>query len=91
VKPIVINIQPIPDKLTEDLASSLEQHISKEFDVLVKVASPLNDIQLPLSLFDKSRKQWKSDKILLWLLDKNKPDKDNKILAICDFDLILLT
>jgi archaemetzincin len=47
---------------------------------------PLNDNQLPVNLFDKSRKQWKSDKILLWLLDKNKPGKDNKILAICDHD-----
>jgi archaemetzincin len=50
------------------------------------MASPLNDNQPPLNLLDKSRRQWKSDKILLWLLDKNKPGEDNKILAICDFD-----
>ena len=86
MKPIVINIQPIPVQLTEDLTSSLEQHISKEFDALVKVASPLNDNQLPLNLFDKNRRQWKSDNVLLWLLNKNKPGRDNKILAICDFD-----
>jgi archaemetzincin len=87
VKPIIINIQPILFQLTEDLTSLLEQHISKEFDALVKVASPLNGNQLPVNLLDNNRRQWKSDKILLWLLDKNKPDKDNnKILAICDFD-----
>jgi archaemetzincin len=39
-----------------------------------------------VNLFDKSRKQWKSDKILLWLLDRNEPDIGNKVLAICDFD-----
>jgi hypothetical protein len=81
VKPIVINIQPISFQLTEDLTSLLEQHISKQFDTSVIIASPLDDNQLPVNLFDKSGKQWKSDKIL-WLLDKNKPGKDNKILAI---------
>ena len=78
-----IIIQPISVQLTEDLTSILEQHISKEFDALVKAASPLSSNQLPVNLFDKSRKQWKSDKMLLWLLDKNKPDKGNKLLAIC--------
>jgi hypothetical protein len=70
VKPIVINIQPILFQLTEDLTSLLEQHISKQFDTSVIIASTLNNDQLSVNLFDKSRKQWKSDKILLWLLDK---------------------
>ena len=53
-----------------DLTSLLEQHISKEFDTLIKVTSPLNDNQLPLNLFDKNRRQWKSDDILLWLKER---------------------
>ena len=85
MKPIII-IQPILFQLTGDLASLLEQHISKEFDALVKITSPLNDNQLPPNLFDKNRRQWKSDNMLLWLRDTNKPDKGNKLLAICDFD-----
>ena len=84
MKPIII--QPILFQLTGDLTSLLEQHISKEFDALVKITSPLNDNQLPLNLFDKNRRQWKSDNILLWLRDRNKPDRGNKLLAICDFD-----
>jgi len=83
MKPIII-IQPILFQLTRDLTSLLEQHISKEFDVLVKITSPLNDNQLPL--IDKNRRQWKSDNILLWLQDINKPDRGNTLLAICDFD-----
>jgi archaemetzincin len=86
MKPIVINIQPILFQLTEDFTSLLKQHISKQFNNSVIIASPLNNNQLPVNLFDKSRKQWKSDKVLLCLLDKNKPNEGNKILAICDFD-----
>ena len=83
MKPVII-IQPILFQLAGDLASLLEQHISKEFDALVKITSPLNDNQLPL--IDKNRRQWKSDNILLWLQDINKPDRGNTLLAICDFD-----
>ena len=83
MKPIVI-IQPISFQLTEDLASLLEQHIPKEFDALVKIG-PLNDT-LPLNLFNKRRRQWKSGDILQWLLNRTKPDIGNKLLAICDFD-----
>jgi archaemetzincin len=85
VKPIII-IQTISFQLTGDLTSSLEQHISIEFDALVKIASPLNDTPPPLNLFDKNRRQWKSNDILEWLLDRNKPDRGNKVLALCDFD-----
>jgi hypothetical protein len=59
MKPIII-IQPILFQLTRDLASLLEQHISREFDALVKITSPLNDNQLPPNLFDKNRRQWSS-------------------------------
>ena len=57
---------------------------AKEFDALVKITSPLNNNQLPLNLFDKYRRQWKSDNILQWLRDRL--DRCNKLLAICDFD-----
>ena len=64
MRPINI-IQSILFQLNGDLTSMLEQHISKEFDALVKITSPLNDNQLPL--IDKNRRQWKSDNILLWI------------------------
>ena len=82
---LIIIIQPILFQL-RDLASLLEQHISKEFDALVRITSPLNDSQLPRNLFDKNRMQWKSDNILLWLQDRYKPDRGNKLLATCEFD-----
>jgi archaemetzincin len=85
MKPIII-IQPISFQLTEDLTSLLERHISKEFDAAVKIG-PLNDtLSPPLNLFDKNRRQWKSNDILNWLLVRTNPDIDNKVLAICDFD-----
>ena len=85
MKPVII-IQPILFQLSGDLTSLLEQHISKVFDALVRITSPVNDNELPLNLFDKNRRQWKSDNILLWLRHKNKPDRGNKRLAICNFD-----
>ena len=69
---IVIIIHPILFELPADLSSSLEQHLSKEFDALVKTAVPINDMPL-LNLFDKNRKQWKSSEILLWLLVEINP------------------
>jgi len=85
MKPIFINIQPISFQLTEDLASLLEQHLSKEFDASIKIG-PLNDTLPPLNLFDKNRRQWKSDNMLQWLIDRIKPDIDNIVLAMCDLD-----
>jgi archaemetzincin len=39
-------------------------------------------------LFDKTRNQWNSEKILQWISTKAKaiPNSDAKLLAICDFD-----
>jgi archaemetzincin len=79
-----IIIQPILFELPADLSSSLEQHLSKEFDALVKTVR-INEMP-PLNLFDKNRRQWKSNGMLLWLLDRNKPDRNTKVLAVCDFD-----
>jgi hypothetical protein len=53
MKPIII-IQPIFE-LTADLFSSLEQHVSKDFDALVTVSPPINDTLLPFNSFDKNR------------------------------------
>jgi archaemetzincin len=80
-----IIIQPILFQMTAGLSSSLEMHLSKEFDASVKTAPPINET-LSLNLFDKNRGQWKSNNILQWLLHKTKPDRSKKILAICDFD-----
>jgi len=80
-----IIIQPILFQITADLCSLLEMHLSKEFDASVKTAAPINET-LPLDLFDKNREQWKSSNILQWLLDRTKPDRSKKILAICDID-----
>jgi archaemetzincin len=43
-------------------------------------------IMPPTHLFDKARKQWISDSLLDWLLERNEPDITTKVLAICDFD-----
>jgi archaemetzincin len=55
-------------------------------DASVRTAPPINGTPPPLNLFDKNRKQWESGNILQWLLDRNKPDRSKKILAVCDFD-----
>jgi archaemetzincin len=39
-----------------------------------------------LHLFDKSRNQWISERILEWILGKTNPGSHTKILALCDFD-----
>ena len=40
----------------------------------------------PAHLYNTRRKQWISNKILDWLLQNNNPDRNTKILAVCDFD-----
>ncbi len=37
-------------------------------------------------LFNNSRNQWISERILEWILGKSNPTSHTKILAICDFD-----
>ena len=66
--------------------SSLTKHLSKVFEN--HVDAEINDYKglPPLELFDRQRKQWISDKILKWLLAKENPDPNTKILAICNFD-----
>jgi predicted Zn-dependent protease len=83
---ITIIIQPISFELTVYLLFSLEQRISKNFNVIIKVLPSIKQTLLPPSSFDNKRGQWISDKILNWLLYKNKPDRSTIMLAICDFD-----
>jgi archaemetzincin len=40
----------------------------------------------PTYLYDRSRRQWISNRILDWLLQNNNPDDNTKVLAICNFD-----
>ena len=66
--------------------SLLIKHLSKVFGNHVDIK--INDFKdaPPLELFDRQRKQWISDKILEWLMTKENPDINTKILAICNFD-----
>jgi hypothetical protein len=47
-----IIIQPILFQMAADLSSSLEMHLSKEFDASVKTAPPINET-LPLNCLIK--------------------------------------
>ena len=80
-----IIIQPISFDLTSDLARLLKTHLSKEFNVSVRIASTINKTA-PFNSFNKQRNQWNSSNLLEWLLDRNKPDGSTKILGLCNFD-----
>lgn len=41
---------------------------------------------VPSSLFDSSRNQYLSDRLLSWLRQTLQPPEDTKVLAVCDFD-----
>ena len=79
-----IILQPILFQPAKDIISLLEKILSEEFNASIVTASPIKNISD--QLFDKQRKQWKSNDILQWLSDKYKPSKSTRILAICDFD-----
>jgi archaemetzincin len=79
-----IILQPVLFQPDKDIISTLENTLSEEFNASIVTASPIKEISD--QLFDKQRKQWKSNDILQWLLYMYKPSKSTKILAICDFD-----
>ncbi|HZD82263.1 MAG TPA: archaemetzincin family Zn-dependent metalloprotease [Nitrososphaeraceae archaeon] len=79
-----IILQPVLFQPDKDIISTLENTLSEEFNASIVTASPIKEISD--QLFDKQRKQWKSNHILQWLLYMYKPSKSRKILAICDFD-----
>jgi archaemetzincin len=77
---------------------SLMQHLSKIFGGIIDIngTSLLTPFQLSSAetkatmpttyLYDRSRKQWISKRVLDWLLGHNNPDSNTKVLALCDFD-----
>ena len=77
-------LQPVLFQPDKDIISTLENTLSEEFNASIVTASPIKEISD--QLFDKQRKQWKSNHILQWILYMYKPSKSRKILAICDFD-----
>src|SRR5215475_9233273 len=80
-----IILQPVLFQLSKDLLSRLEKILSYEFNAsAILTASPIKVISE--QLFNKQRKQWKSNDILQCLSDIYKPSKSTKILAICDLD-----
>jgi archaemetzincin len=79
-----IMLQPVLFQPDKDIISTLENTLSEEFNASIVTASPIKEISD--QLFDKQRKQWKSNHILQWILYMYKPSKSRKILAICDFD-----
>jgi pyruvate carboxylase len=79
-----IILQPILVQEGKDNISILENLLAEEFNSSVSTASPIKE--MPFQLFDKQREQWKSNKILQWLLINYRPNKATKILAICELD-----
>jgi archaemetzincin len=79
-----IILQPVLFKPSKNIISILEKVLSEEFNASIGTASQIEEI--PIQLFDKQRRQWKSNDILQWLSNKYKSDKLTKILSICDFD-----
>jgi len=80
-----IILQPILVQESKDNISILENLLAEEFNSSVSTASPIKE--MPFQLFDKQREQWKSNKILQWLLINYRPNKaTTKILAICELD-----
>jgi archaemetzincin len=78
----------------ESIAYSLLQHLSETYGDIASISNsgsllssntPSTSMP-PAHIYNRRRKQWVSDKILEWLLQNNNPDRDTKILAICDFD-----
>jgi archaemetzincin len=43
-------------------------------------------VQIPKYLFDSTRQQYRSDRLLSWLEQTLRPSNDIKLVALCDFD-----
>jgi archaemetzincin len=79
----------------DNIAYSLVKSLSEIYGDIASISNSGNLLSssntpsttmLPAHLYNKRRKQWVSDKILEWLLQNNNPDRNTKILAMCDFD-----
>ena len=83
-----IVLQPVTANLDKSSLYQLCEDISKEFiNVEVAVARSIRIEKAQFRLaFDKHRNQWDSFKLLEWLLNKFKHNKDTKLLALFDID-----
>jgi archaemetzincin len=90
-----IVIQPILTMLNDNTLNDLVNDVSREFErirvmlggrVKNTTTSSLKKDANFQSLFDTNRNQWNSPKLLDWLYDKLKPNKDRVILVIMDVD-----
>jgi archaemetzincin len=81
-----ILLQPVLFQPSTDIISKLEKVLSEQFNASISMASQIKEI--PIQLFDRQTKQWKSNDILQWISNQYKLDilTTTKILSICDFD-----
>jgi Predicted Zn-dependent proteases len=90
-----IVIEPLLTSLNGNTLNELVKDTSREFGgARVTLAHRANDSTISAlkknakfqSLFDTNRNQWNSPKLLDWLYDKLKPNKERRILVILDVD-----
>jgi predicted Zn-dependent protease len=90
-----IIIKPLMTRLNDNTLNELVNHVSREFEgIRVTIAGSSNNTAISTLknhaafqyLFDTNRNQWNSPKLLDWLYDKFKPNKDRIILVILDVD-----
>jgi archaemetzincin len=90
-----IIIKPLMTRLNDNTLNDLVNDVSREFGgIRVTIAGSSNNTTISSlknhaafqHLFDTDRNQWNSPKLLDWLYDKFKPNKDRIILVILDVD-----
>ncbi len=85
IQPIGLDLQS--EKINEEKIFQMAKDLSKVIgsDIKININSFRYLPNIP-NLFNKQRMQCISDELLDWLLKEYNPDKNTKILAICDFD-----
>ncbi len=85
IQPIGLDLQS--EKINEEKILQVAKDLAKVIgsDIKIKI-NRLKYLPHSLNLFNKQRIQCVSDRLLDWLLKEYNPDKNTKILAICDFD-----
>jgi archaemetzincin len=84
IQPIVVDRQQ--QQNLEDSLNSITQILPQMFWFNDKLSINPQISQLPPTLFDSSRGQFKSHYILRWLQLNLKPTENTKVLAVCGFD-----
>jgi archaemetzincin len=87
---VQVLLQAVASKLDGNTLFRLANDISREFGkkATISVGTTVGlqaDPQFQ-SAFEPNRNQWDSPKLLDWLFEKFKPNKDTKILVIADID-----